>query len=166
MEKVQIAISQNSLRTQIFRIIRTGERTTARPSGRFNLSCIYVHRLLQIQNKEETGHIDTFRLESDSPLSNLHIRCFLGAVQRSTCPIYLINTRGNVQSPVLKGNPLPSMLLLYVRWLSRGIKRNFQCYLSLRKPLHLPPKLPPETNKGERHSPPASPTQMYFKKAF
>lgn len=103
-EKVQIAISQNSLRRQIFRIIRISEKPTARPSGRFNLSCTYVHRRLQIQNKEETGHIDThsvWKVIHFCP--ELHIRCFLGAVQLSTCPIYLINTLWQCTIPCLHG---------------------------------------------------------------
>lgn len=43
--------------------------------------------------------------------------------------------------------------------------RNSQCCLSLRRLLHLPPKLPPKINRDQGHSPPASTTQMYFKNA-
>lgn len=118
-EKVQIAISQNSLRRQIFSIIPTSQKTTARPSGRFN---DHVNMSIDSPRYRIRRKLDTFRLESDSPFSNLYIRCFLGAIQLSACLIYLINTRGNVQSPAFTGKPLPPILLLYVRWLSRGIK--------------------------------------------
>lgn len=118
-EKVQITISQNSLRSQTFSIIPTSEKTTARPSGRFN---DHVNMSIDSSRYRIRRKLDTFRLESVSPFSNLHIRCFLGAIQLSACFIYRINTRGNVQSPALTGKPLPSILLLYVRCLSRGIK--------------------------------------------
>lgn len=107
------------------------------------------------------------RLDSGPRSSNLHIRCFLGAIQLPVCLIYLIQTCGNVQTPIHTANPRLSMLLLYVRWLSRGIKTELSMLSAAPKAPTFSTQTPsPKLIKIKGINRQPAPSQMYLKNAF